>query len=49
MFIWSSRLWGIAELFRYEDLSPTGLMVLRMIQKLLRIQLASQPAAYPAG
>jgi hypothetical protein len=31
-FTWSSRFWGTAELFRYPDLSPTGSMVLRMIQ-----------------
>jgi hypothetical protein len=48
-FIWSSRLWGIAELFRYPDISPTSSIVLRMIQRLPRIQLASQPAGHPAG
>jgi anaphase-promoting complex subunit 8 len=42
-FTWSSRLWGIAELFKYASLSPTVLMVLQMIKKLPG--LASQPAS----
>ena len=33
-FTWSSRLWGIAEIFKYDGLSPTASMVLNMIAKL---------------
>jgi hypothetical protein len=33
-FAWSSRLWGIIEMFRYPAVSPTGSMVLNMITEL---------------
>jgi hypothetical protein len=45
-FTWSCRLWGIANLFRWPDISPTGSMVLEMIRKLPRI---SQPAGQSAA
>ena len=53
-FTWSSRLWGIANLFRWPDISPTGSMVLEMIRKLPRIsqtagQSISQNASQNAG
>ena len=45
-FTWSSRLWGIAEKFKYEGLSPTATMVLKMIKKLpgLANLMANSPA-----
>lgn len=33
-FTWSSRLWGIVDLFRWPNMSPTGSMVLESIRKL---------------
>ena len=36
-------------MFHYEDLSPTSSMVLRMLQKLPRIQPASYSTGYPAN
>jgi hypothetical protein len=37
-FTWSSRLWGIMEMFRFPGLSPTASMVLNMITKLPRLR-----------
>lgn len=45
-FTWTSRLWGIADLFKYDSLSPTASMVLKMIKKLpgLSDSMANLPA-----
>jgi hypothetical protein len=37
-FSWSSRLWGIMEMFRFPGLSPTASMVLNMVTKLPRLR-----------
>ncbi len=34
IFIWSSRQLGIAEMFKHPDLTPTGFMVLNMVESL---------------
>ena len=49
-FTWSSRLWGIVDLFRWPGISPTGSMVLEMIRRLPGLgQAASQASSHPSG
>jgi hypothetical protein len=46
-FTWSSRLWGIVDLFKYTGLSPTASMVMKMIKRLPMIADRLGPAGNP--